>query len=146
MWKEREIYFIGSREMNQQKTTCIIPLKHIMADEDAIGKILPPNIVANAVVKYDKGHNAIVVIGSFDIVAQAQDFLDKVDKPVPEVLIEALVVDFNLNKVRSYGCSFFTATPGDTSGNWLSEKFAGQGGLDLKPGVNRTQSVVPTTS
>ncbi|MGA2506127.1 MAG: secretin N-terminal domain-containing protein [Chitinispirillaceae bacterium] len=140
MWKENSIYFIGSREMNQQKTTSIIPLKHIMADESVISAMLPPAITTGAVVKYDKEHNALVVIGSFDVVAQAQEFINKIDKPVAQVLIEALVIDFNLSKINQYGFTLFTQSPGDTSGNWLSEKFSP--GLDLKPGRQRTQSIL----
>jgi type II secretory pathway component GspD/PulD (secretin) len=140
LWKEKRIYFIGSREMNQQKTTSIIPLKHIMASEESIGKVLPPNISTNATVKYDKEHNALVVIGSFDIVAQAQEFVEKIDKPVPQVLIEALVVDFNLNKIRDYGVSIFTSGPGDTSGSWFSEKFMPE--VDLKPGKGTTLRIL----
>lgn len=105
-WKEKEIYFIGSREMNQQKTTQMIPLKHIRAEEATISKALPPNVTANAVVKYDSEHNAVIVIGSFDVVSAAQSFIEKIDKPVPQVLIEALVVDFNVNKIKSFVCPF----------------------------------------
>jgi type II secretory pathway component GspD/PulD (secretin) len=139
-WKEKEIYFIGSREMNQQKTTVIIPLRHIIADEATVSKILPPSISSNAVIKFDSEHNAIVVIGSFDVVAQAQEFIEKVDKPVAQVLIEALVVDFNVNKIRDYGVSLFTQAPGDSSGNWLSEKFLPT--LDLKPGKMKTEKIL----
>lgn len=139
-WKERDIYFIGSREMNQQKTTVIIPLRHIMADESNISKVLPPTISSNAVVKFNSEHNAIIVIGSFDVVAQAQEFIEKVDKPVPQVLIEALVVDFNVNKIRDYGVSVFTQGPNDSSGNWLSERFLPT--LDLKPGKKRTEKIL----
>ena len=139
-WKEKEIYFIGSREMNQQKTTVIIPLRHIMADEATISKILPPSIGSNAVVKFNSEHNAMIIIGSFDVVAQAQEFIEKVDKPVPQVLIEALVVDFNVNKIRDYGVSLFTQSPGDSSGNWLSEKFLPT--LDLKPGKGKTEKIL----
>lgn len=138
-WKEKEIYFVGSREMNQQKTTVIIPLRHIMADEANVTKILPPTISSNAVVKFNKEHNALIVIGSFDVVAQAQEFVEKIDKPVPQVLIEALVVDFNINKIRDYGLSLFTQGPGDTSGNWLSERFLPE--IDLKPGRKRTERI-----
>lgn len=131
-WKEKEIYFIGSREMNQQKTTVTIPLRHIMADESEIGKILPPSISSNATIKYDGVHNALVVIGSFDVVAQTQEFIDKIDKPIPQVLIEALVVDFNISKIQEFGMSFFTQSGKDSAGQWLSEQFLPN--LDLKPG------------
>lgn len=140
MWKEKSIYFIGSREMNQQKSTVMIPLKHIMADEAEIGKVLPPGISTNAVVKYDKEHNACIIIGSFDVVAQAQEFFDKIDKPIPQVLIEALVIDFNLNKIKDYGLSLFTQGPNDTSGNWLSEKYLPE--AELKPDRKNIQRVL----
>ena len=139
-WKEKKIYFIGSREMNQQKTTVIIPLRHIMAEESGIAKILPPTISSNAVVKYNSEHNAIIVIGSFDIVAQAQEFIDKVDKPIPQVLIEALVVDFNVNKIHDYGFSLFTQGVRDSSSSWMSENFLPH--LDLKPGRKKTERIL----
>jgi type II secretory pathway component GspD/PulD (secretin) len=139
-WKEKEIYFIGSREMNQQKTTIIIPLRHIMAEEAQISKILPASITTNATVKYNSEHNAVIIIGSFDIAAEAQEFFEKIDKPIPQVLIEALVVDFNINKIRDFGLSLFTQTPGDSSGKWLSEQFLPT--IDLKPGLKKTERVL----
>lgn len=139
-WKDKSIYFLGSREMSQQKSTIVIPLKHIIASEESISKILPPNISKDAVIKFDKEHNSVIVIGSFDIVAQTQEFIEKIDKFVPQVLIEALVVDFNLNKIRDYGVSIFTQGTKDTSSNWMSEKFLPE--LDLKPGPQRTQRIL----
>lgn len=138
-WKERGIYFVGSREMNQQKTTVIIPLRHIMAEETGIGRMLPPTISTNAVIKYNSEHNAIIVIGSFEVVAQAQEFIETIDKPIPQVLIEALVVDFNVNKIHEYGMSLFTGSS-DSSVDWLSEKFLPT--LDLKPGRKKTERVL----
>jgi type II secretory pathway component GspD/PulD (secretin) len=121
-WKDNSIYFIGSREMNQQKTTIIIPLRHVMADEANISKILPPSINTNAVVKYDKEHNSLVVIGSFDVVAEAQEFIAKIDRPIPQVLIEALVVDLNLTRIRAYGVKFFTQILSDSAARLSSNK------------------------
>jgi len=63
-----------------------------------------------------------------------------VDKPIPQVLIEALVVDFNVNKIRDYGVSLFTQGPKDSSGNWLSEQFLPT--LDLKPGRKKTEKIL----
>lgn len=139
-WKEKGIYFIGSREMNQQKTTVIIPLRHIMADEASIAKMLPPAVGTNAVVKYNSEHNAVIVIGSFDVVAQAEEFIEKIDQPIPQVLIEALVVDFNVNKINDYGMSLFTQGSVDSSKNWLSEQFLPN--LDLKPGRKKTERIL----
>jgi type II secretory pathway component GspD/PulD (secretin) len=139
-WKDKNIYFIGSREMSQQKTTIVIALRHIMADEAEFTKVLPPNISKDAVIKFDKEHNAVIIIGSSDVVAQAQEFIEKIDKPVPQVLIEALVVDFNLNKIKDYGLSLFTQGKKDSSSDWMSERFLPS--LDLKPGKERTQRIL----
>lgn len=131
-WKDKGIYFIGSREMSQQKTTEIIPLKHIQAEEAAIASFLPPRISKEAIIKYDNEHNAVIVIGSFDVVAEAKEFIERIDKPIPQVLIEALVVEFNINKIRSYGVSLFTGGLKDSTGNWQQEQFLPN--LHLKPG------------
>ncbi len=139
-WKDKGIYFIGSREMSQQKTTEVIPLKHIRAEEQQISKYLPPRISKEAVIKYDSEHNAVILIGSFDVVAEAKEFIEKIDEPIPQVLIEALVVEFNLNKIRSYGVSIFTGGLNDSAGNWQSEQFLP--GLDLKPGRKRITNIL----
>jgi type II secretory pathway component GspD/PulD (secretin) len=139
-WKDRNIYFIGSREMSQQKTTLVIPLRHIMAEEENINKILPPNIAKEAIVKFDKEHNGVIVIGSFDVVAQAQEFIEKIDKPIPQVLIEALVVDFNLNKIKDFGLTMFTQTAKDSAGSWSNERYLPS--VDLKPSLKRTQRIL----
>ena len=139
-WKDKSIYFLGSREMSEQKSTIVIPLKHIIASEESITKILPPSISKDAVIKFDKEHNSVIIVGSFDVVAQAQDFIERIDKPVPQVLIEALVVDFNLNKIRDYGVTAFTRGTKDTSSNPYAEKFLPE--IDLKPGPQRIQRVL----
>lgn len=139
-WKDKGIYFIGSREMSQQKTTEVIELKHIRAEEQLISKYLPPKISKEAVIKYDSEHNAVIVIGSYDIVAEATEFIEKIDRPIPQVLIEALVVEFNLNKIRSYGVSVFTGGLSDTSGEWDNEQFLPS--LDLKPGRKRITNIL----
>ncbi len=134
-WKDKNIYFIGSKEMSLQKTTEVIPLKHIMAEEKTVGKTLPPKITKEATIKYDTEHNSVIVTGSFDVVERTREFIDKIDKPIPQVLIEALVVEFNVSKIRSYGLSLFTQALGDTSGDWQSEQFLPN--LNLKPGAQR---------
>jgi type II secretory pathway component GspD/PulD (secretin) len=139
-WKDKNIYFIGSTEMSEQKTTVVIPLKHIMADEAEITKILPPMIAKDAVIKFDNEHNALIVIGSFDVVARTQEFFEKIDRPVPQVLIEALVVDFNIDKVREFGLSVFTGGLNDSSSNLLSESFLPE--IDLKPGRMKTARIL----
>ncbi len=118
----------------------MIKLKHIRVDREDISSKLPPRITNNAVIKYDKEHNSIIIIGSIDIVTEAEEFISYLDVPIPQVLIEALVVDFNINKIRSYGMSVFTQSEGDSSGTWDSESFLPT--LDLKPGVEKVENAL----
>jgi type II secretory pathway component GspD/PulD (secretin) len=97
-------------------------------------------MLKDAVINYDSEHNALIAIGSYDVVARVQEFIDKIDRPIPQVLIEALVVDFNINKIREFGLSVFTSGPGDSAGGYPSESFLPT--LNLKPGQKRTAQIL----
>ncbi|MGB2869558.1 MAG: hypothetical protein WBD36_13970, partial [Bacteroidota bacterium] len=62
-----------------------------------------------------KEHNGVVVISSNDVIAQAEEFFKQVDKPVAQVLIEAIVVDFDRTKGFELGVNAGYKGSGDTS-------------------------------
>lgn len=138
-WRDNGIYFIGSKKMNKKKSTSVIPLKNIRADQKLVGDLMPNDLVKEAVLKYDSEHNSIIVTGSFNDVEAIRDFIETIDKPVPQVLIEALVVDFNVSKIQSYGLSMFLGGKGESEG-WDQESYLP--GLSLKPGKKRVQKIL----
>jgi len=139
-WKSNDIYFIGSREMSQQKTTTVIPLQNIRSEESVIGPLIPARLSRTAVINYDSEHNSLIVTGSFDVVQEVKEFIKTIDIPIPQVLIEALVVDFNVSNIRSVGVSMFMGGGNEDPGFWGQEQYLP--GLDLKPGVGRITDVI----
>ena len=101
-YKESEgIFFIGERTNKALTTTSLIRLKYLRADE-ALGQV-PQAITSQAAVKVSKEHNAFVVVGSRDAVEQLEEYFDELDKPVAQVLIEALVVDYDVTNGTEFG-------------------------------------------
>jgi type IV pilus assembly protein PilQ len=78
--------------------------------------MIPQSISSQAVVKPVKEQNGFVVIASNDVIEQMQEFLNEVDKPVAQVLIEALVVDFDLTHGSEFGIQAGITGKPDTTG------------------------------
>jgi len=76
-------------------------------------------------------HNALLVTGTQDVIEEIRERVALIDRPVPQVLIQALVVDYNTDSLDNYGISVssgeFSYFPGldltltgnrDAGGNW----------------------------
>jgi type IV pilus assembly protein PilQ len=79
-------------------------------------ELLPDNIKAKATLKIIKEHNGIIVIGAYDTIKELKDFISQIDQPVPQVLIEAIVVDFKTDKIKSEGVEMFLGDKDTTQG------------------------------
>ncbi|OGS33661.1 MAG: hypothetical protein A2293_10285 [Elusimicrobia bacterium RIFOXYB2_FULL_49_7] len=112
-WKNGSIYFIGDQSAQQVPNSELIELKYIKAEE--VLEILPKTILDKAAIKVIKGQNGIMVIGPYEIIVSAREYLALVDRPISQILIEALVVDFSLEKMNEIGFKLFMKNPKDTS-------------------------------
>ncbi len=90
----------------------LIHLKHIKADE--VPKILPKNIPVNN-VKVIKEQNALLVSGTSEDIVKTREFLETIDIPTPQVVIDVLVVEYTRNIDKNYGLEMGKST--DESGN-----------------------------
>ncbi len=81
-------------------TSDLVHLKHIKADE--IQKILPKNIPQTN-IKVVKEQNALLVSGTSEDIVQTKEFLNTVDIPTPQVVIDVIVVEFNRSMTREFG-------------------------------------------
>jgi type IV pilus assembly protein PilQ len=61
-----------------------------------------------------KEQNGFVVIAANDVHEQFEEFIEQVDKPVPQVLIEAIVVDYDVTKGSEFGIQAGFLGPQDT--------------------------------
>ncbi|MGD1045719.1 MAG: secretin and TonB N-terminal domain-containing protein [Bacteroidota bacterium] len=90
------MYFIGEKTNKTMSSTKLIRLKYLRAEK--ILESIPQSITSQAVLKVIKEHNGIVVAGPNDVITQAEEYLQVIDKPVAQVLIEAIVVDYDRTK------------------------------------------------
>lgn len=109
-----------------------IELKHISADDAAalIVQLFPEDdILASSPVSVGSISelNTVYVSGAREAVAQAVRIINRADRPIAHVIIEALVVDINTSSVESLRFNFEDGTagkfsiesliPGQTGGN-----------------------------
>jgi type IV pilus assembly protein PilQ len=103
-YRESEgIYYIGEKTNKALMATKLFKLKYLRSDK--ILDNFPQSISSQATIKVMKEHNGIVVIGPNDVIAQAAEYLSQIDKPIAQVLIEAIVVDYNRSKGLELGVS-----------------------------------------
>ncbi len=73
------------------------------------GQSLKKEISLGEAIKADiilvREHNALLVTATQDIISEIKGRLELVDKPVPQVLIQALVVDYRTDDMDRYGLS-----------------------------------------
>ncbi|MFA5832149.1 MAG: hypothetical protein WDA22_01610 [Bacteroidota bacterium] len=107
------IYFVGEKINKSMVSTRLLKLKYLRSEKFL--DIVPQSISSQATLKIMKEHNAIVAIAPGDVINQLEDFIAQIDKPVAQVLIEALVVDFDLSDGKEFGIDAGIRSSSDTT-------------------------------
>jgi len=91
--------------------TQVVKLDYIDAATfaDLMGSELPDSVVKTA--KIDKNSNSIVVTGSAAQIATVEALRQRVDLPLPEVLVEASVVEIPTNETKNLGVQWENPIP-----------------------------------
>jgi type IV pilus assembly protein PilQ len=108
------LYFIGEKTNKALSVTKLMKLKYLRAEK--ITELIPQSISSAALIKPVKEHNGFVMISSQDVIVQMEELLAEIDKPVAQVLIEALVVDYDLTDITDLGIQAGLLGRPDTSG------------------------------
>ncbi|MCL4540602.1 MAG: hypothetical protein M1378_13570 [Bacteroidetes bacterium] len=125
-YKENDgVYFVGEKTNKSLLASRLFKLKYLRADR--LNEMLPKSVTEQATVKVVKEQNGIIVVGSNDVETQLEEFIRQVDKPVAQVLIEAIVVDYDLSNRRDFGVKAGLRSPTDTTV---------QGSETILPGMN----------
>jgi type IV pilus assembly protein PilQ len=115
---EGPLYLIGDRKIEGLRANRVIQLK--FRSLDAIHDIIPAELKKGVEVKEFKELNSILVSGSLPQINEIEAFITALDRVVPMVMIEVLLLD--INKTRSVKTGI-TAGLGDstvkTSGTFL---------------------------
>ncbi|HNX38107.1 MAG TPA: secretin and TonB N-terminal domain-containing protein [Candidatus Cloacimonadota bacterium] len=124
---ENNIYIIGDKKNNSLVTSKLIKLKHIKSE--GILDLFPESLKKNSTIQIIKEQNALMVLGTNDMISELQNYLGQIDYPTPQILIEALVVDYNTSNIRDIGVMFGSTNSIPDSLGWSNT-----GQLDL--GIN----------
>jgi type IV pilus assembly protein PilQ len=115
---ENGVYFIGDKKNSSLISAKLIKLKRIKSD--GILEILPESLKRNSTIQIIKEQNALMVLGTNDIILELEHYIDQIDFPTPQILIEALVVDFNASDVRELGVMFGSTVALPDSLPWVN--------------------------
>ncbi|MFA8344333.1 MAG: hypothetical protein ACEPO8_15270 [Rhodothermaceae bacterium] len=108
--KEDDTYIIGEGTNKNLDNIKLVRLHHLRADK--VHEKLPKTLVTGITTEIVVEHNAIALIGNNEKINQLEQYLQEIDHPVPQVMIEALVIDYNLNNLFEMGVQ---ASTGDTA-------------------------------
>ncbi|MAT40470.1 MAG: hypothetical protein CL946_12810 [Ectothiorhodospiraceae bacterium] len=97
---------------------------------DGILEMLPNRVMAKAELKVIPEHNALLASASQDVIVDIADIIRQIDRPIPQIFFEALVVDYRNFDIRELSVEAGIAQP-DSNGNTLGELTRWVPGLDL---------------
>lgn len=124
---DKGIYIIGKKENKILDNTKLVKLNYLRADK--IKESLPGGLFQNVSSTVSIEHNALVLSGPIEDITHLTEYINEIDQPVPQVFIEAIVIDYNLDNTYEFG---LTAGKGDSEALSRPDKFF--------PGVDVTAS------
>ena len=138
--RQGSVLVVGDRVAPAMATTRLLRLRHVPAAR-ALER-LPETFRQGATFQAVPEQNALLVTGPQEAVAQAERFVAELDEYAPQVLIEALVVEFETSELKELGVTLLggllppgTNLPTDVEPDWRSILFGGgadaRGGLDV---------------
>ena len=134
-WERDGVYFIGPHEMQTADNSLLIKLKHLKAE--AVISLLPSTLTKSTQIQVVKSQNALIAVGSYDVLDAISQYIEKMDLPVAQILIEVLVVDMDIEKGHSHG---MTLLFGKAKKNMGSEALFPN--IDQTLNAKQTQKVV----
>ncbi len=101
-WSSKGIYYFADKSSYEKKVVDLIPLNYLQADD--VISLLPTSISSKATIKKVKEYNAMLIEApTSDVIERAKAFAQMLDKPIAQILIEAWVVEINVNNLLKYG-------------------------------------------
>lgn len=99
--KDAGIYIIGERKDERLRQTKVVQLQYRTTDN--VLNVIPADLKKNVEVKEFAELNSLILSGSHLQIIEIQNFLKEIDKSVPVVLIEVMIVEVSKTKSISTG-------------------------------------------
>lgn len=123
-YKQATVYYIGERTLESIRQTHTFALKHRSVEN--LIEVIPNEIKDGLSLNEFPELNSIILTGSMPRIIELETFLAQIDKPVPVVIIEVMIVDYSNTKSVSTGIQA-----------GIGESPVSSGGM-LYPGVDYT--------
>jgi len=101
--KEGKVYLIGERGLEGLRTSKVIQLQHRSAE--IILENIPSDLKKGVDIKFFKELNALIISGSEIRSAEIETFVKQLDKVVPMITIEVIIVNVQKSKTLKTGIS-----------------------------------------
>ncbi len=108
-WVNKDIYFIGPQKMQNVNNSRLIVMNHMKAEK--VKELIPTSLTKSTQISIITSQNALMVVGTYEQIESINQYIEKIDLAIPQILIEALVVDIDMDKVREHGISMFIGDP-----------------------------------
>ncbi|MCP4580528.1 MAG: hypothetical protein GY839_02840 [candidate division Zixibacteria bacterium] len=96
-----DIYFFGSASMAEVNESKLLKLEHLKA-ESVLG-LVPAALSSKVVLQVVVDHNGLMLFGPSGYVREVTDYITELDQPSPQILIEALVIDYTITDRSEFG-------------------------------------------
>ena len=142
---DKGIYIIGERKTEGLRTTKVIQLQYRSVEN--VNEHIPADIKKDVDVKEFLDLNSLILSGSEPRIVEIEQFIKEIDKIVPVVMIEVMIVDYSNKRTNELGLEAGlgdaptttsatilpdpTANMSSTTINNLIESFNGYGILNL---------------
>ncbi len=98
---ENETFVIGETGNKNLDNVRLVKLFHLRAD--IVEEKIPKELFSGVNITISKEHNALILTGENETITNLENYVSEIDQPVPQVMIEALVVDYNLDNLFEFG-------------------------------------------
>lgn len=96
-----DVYIIGGKSINELNDYRVVQLRHRTVD--SLLHILPKEMVENIEIKEFVELNSVFISGASNKIREVERFIQLIDKPVPVILIEIIIVDVTKTHTVSTG-------------------------------------------
>lgn len=112
--RDEGMYLIGKRDMEGLRQTSIIHLRYRPTEK--VIELLPQQMKEGVELKEFVELNRIIVSGASEQIREIRNFIGEIDRPVPMVKIEMVVVDVDFNRLLRTSVKAGLLQPGDSVG------------------------------
>ena len=124
------IYVIGERKTEGLRITKVVQLQHRSVEK--INENIPADLKQGVDVKEFVDLNSLILSGSAPRIQEIEQFIQQVDKVVPVVLIEVMIVDYSNKRTNTTGIDVGLGTsPATTTATVLPDPSVGLGSSSI---------------